>query len=269
MPSSPNTLLPAERQKIILELLEREGSVRNAELKELLKVTVATVRADLRELESAGACVLTWGGAVAKRAAGGAVSSASDGDVRFWERSKLNMDAKRAIGARAAQLVEDGQTIIIDSGSTTMELVRNLPPNWEYLRIVTPALDVASIAAQFRYIELVMTGGVLRNRTRSLIGAQVLRSLEAFNADWVFLAAGGFSITHGATISNSLEGEVKRAMLQRGAKLALMVDSSKFGVVLALSIVPLSAIDYVITDKYLADADAAAIEAVGPRVLRA
>lgn len=268
MPSSPTTLLPAERQKIILEILDREGSVRNAELKELLKVTVATVRADLRELEAAGACVLTWGGAVTRR--GGTLpSSTTDGDSRFWERSKLNVEAKRAIGARAAQLISDGQTIIVDSGSTTMELVRALPPDWEYLRIVTPALDVASIAAQFRYIELIMTGGVLRNRTRSLVGAQTLRTLEGYNADWSFMAAGGFSLTHGATISNSLEAEVKRAILERGSHAALLADSSKYGTVLALSVAPLSAFHYVITDRNLSAEAAGAIEDAGPMVIRA
>ncbi len=257
-------MLAVERQKIILDILEREGSARNAELKELLNVTVSTVRSDLRELEKTGACALTWGGAVSKRPS----RTVTDGDTRFWERSTLNVEAKRAIGARAAQLVEDGQTIIVDSGSTTMELVNHLPSDWDYLRIITPALDIAVIASRYRYIELVMTGGVLRNRTRSLIGMQVLRSLEAFNADWAFLASSGFSITHGATVSNILEVEVKRVMLQHGAKVALMADSSKFGSIFPLSIAPLNAMHILVTDNHLSDADAAAIHALGTEVLR-
>src|SRR5215470_12925223 len=182
MPAYKGTLLAVERQRIILETLDREGAVRNAELKELLNVSMATIRSDLRELETAGVCEVIWGGAVSKR------RLASDSESFLAERSKLHPDAKRRIGARAAQLVEVGQTLIIDAGSTTVELVHHLPRDWDYLRIVTYALNVATIAAQFPYIELVMTGGILRHLTRSLIGPQVLRAIENVNADWVFLA---------------------------------------------------------------------------------
>src|SRR5215470_12850690 len=128
MPSNEGTLLAVERQRIIQDILDREGTVRTAELKEILNVSVATIRSDLRELESTGACEVIWGGAVSKR------RPASDSEAFLLERSKLNAEAKRAIGARAAQLVEVGQTILVDAGSTTVELVQNLPRDWEYLR---------------------------------------------------------------------------------------------------------------------------------------
>ncbi len=255
-------LLAVERQRIILEILEREGVVRNNELKDLLSVSTATIRSDLRELEKAGVCEIVWGGAVSKRFPVGDYGS------RLQERSKLHPEAKRRIGARAAQLVEVGQTIIVDAGTTTVELVHHLSRDLEYLRIVTPALNVAAAAAQFPNVELFMTGGVLRHLTRSLIGPQVLRALELFNADWVFLASGGFSIEHGVTTSNMLEVEVKRTMVQRAARVALMADSSKFGQVRSLTVIPMSEVNVLITDTNLGDKETAALEELGVQVLR-
>lgn len=257
--SSP---LAVERQRIIHEILEREGAVRNTELKELLNVSVVTVRADLRELEKAGVCEIIWGGAVYKG------PTVSDHESLLSERSRLNPEAKRRIGACAAQIVEAGQTIIVDAGSTTVELVHHLPRDLEYLRIVTPALNVAAAAAQFPKVELVMTGGILRHLTRSLVGPQAIRSLEMFNADWTFLASGGFSIEHGVTTSNMLEIEVKRTMVQRASRLALLADSSKYGKVRSLTVVPLAQVDMLITDNGMDEADAQALEKLGIEVLR-
>lgn len=262
MPAYEGTLLAVERQRIILETLDREGAVRNAELTELLSVSMATIRSDLRELESAGVCEVIWGGAVSKR------RLASDSESFLAERSKLHPDAKRRIGARAAQLVEMGQTIIVDAGSTTVELVHHLPRDWDYLRIVTYALNVATIAAQFPYIELVMTGGILRHLTRSLIGPQVIRSLENINADWVFLATGGFSVERGITTSNILDMESKRAICERGRKIAVMADSSKLGNVLSLTVIPMGQVDILITDVAMSAERAAEISACGVEVIR-
>ncbi len=257
-----SSLLAVERQRLIREILQREGVVRNAELKELLKVSTVTIRSDLRELENAGICEVIWGGAVYKR-----TIPETNYLTQLTERSKLNPELKRRIGVRAAQLIEEGQTIIVDAGSTTVELIHHLPRNFEYLRIVTPALNVATAASQFPYVELVMTGGVLRHLTHSLIGPQVLRSLEMFNADWTFLATEGCDVEYGITASNLLEVDVKRTMLQRAERNALMVDSSKFGKVLPLNVVPLQEIQTVIVDTGLGSADIEALSHLGVEVL--
>lgn len=255
-------LLAVERQKIIRELLEREGVVRNAELKAILQVSTVTIRADLRELENAGICEVIWGGALYKQP----VVEAEP--LLLTRRSKLNVEEKQRIGARAAQLVESGQTIIVDAGSTTVELVRHLPPDLESLRVVTLALNVAAAAVQFPQVELVMTGGVLRNVTYSLIGHQAIRSLEQFNADWTFLASGGFSLERGVTTSNVLEAEVKKTMFERGQRVALLADHAKFGNALALTVAPLASIDMLITGSGLSSTNAARIEGAGVQVIR-
>jgi DeoR/GlpR family transcriptional regulator of sugar metabolism len=252
--------LAVERQRLIRELLERDGIVRTAELKDVLQVSAVTIRSDLRELEGTGICQVIWGGAVYVKPI--------RGNHPLADRSAINSEAKQRIGARAAQLVEVGQTIIVDAGTTTLELVRGLSHDLEYLRIVTPALNIATAAAQFPHVELVMTGGVLRNLTHSLIGTQVLRDLEMFNADWAFIASGGFSTERGVTTSHILEVEVKKTMIQQAAKIALLADSSKFGLVRSLSVAHMSEIDVLVSDVGLSDAHAEELTRLGVDVIR-
>lgn len=246
---------------MILSILEREGMVRTAELSELFRVSMVTIRSDLRELEAVGECQLIWGGAISKR-------PATERELQLDRRSQLHAERKKRIGERAAQLVEIGQTIIVDAGTTTVELIHSLSREIDYLRIVTPALNIAAAAAYFPNFECVMTGGVLRNLTHSLIGPQVIRALEMINADWTFLASGGFSLEHGVTTSNILEVEVKRTMVQRAEKVVLLADSSKFGRILSLNVAPLSDIDILITDAELAASDVQAIADIGVEVLQ-
>lgn len=251
--SSP---LAAERQRIILSILEREGVVRTAELKQLLNVSQVTIRNDLRELEQAGECELVWGGAITKK-------PVYEREMLVEQRSKLNPEAKKRIGEYAASLIENGQTIIVDAGTTTVELIHSLPRDLEYLRIVTPALNIAMAASYFPNYETIMTGGILRTLTRSLIGTQVLLALESFNADWVFLASGGFSIQNGVTTGNILEVDVKRTMAERAEKVVLLADSSKYGVKMSLNVIPLTRLSLLITDTSLLEADAEQIRALG------
>lgn len=259
--SDNNSLLAVERQRVILEMLRREGVVRTAELHELLNVSLVTIRSDLRELERIGECEVIWGGAVSS-------TPPTEAETELEQRSKLNSDRKKRIGQRAADLVETGQTIIVDAGSTTVELVHHLPRNLDYLRVVTPALNIAVAATHHPDVELVMPGGVLRSLTHSLIGSQTLRALEMHNADWTFLASGGFSAERGVTTSNMLEVEVKKTMVHQAQQVVLLADSSKFGRVRSLTVAPIKDIDIIITDTKLPDDDTTRLEALGVRVFR-
>ncbi len=261
MSSNETTHLAVERQRIILEILRREGVVRNAELKELLNVSVVTIRSDLRELERLGECEIIWGGAVSTK-------PASEGESLLTERGHIRAEEKRRIGARATEFIQTGHSIFVDAGSTTVELIRNLPHKLEYLRVITPALNVAVAASHYPDVELVMPGGVLRNLTRALVGPHASQGLELFNADWVFLATGGFSIEGGITTSNILEVEVKKVMVRRASQVCVLADSSKFGRVLSLNVVALTEVDALITDTGLSDEYASAIGALGVEVIR-
>lgn len=262
MVSNDTTPLAVERQRFILNMLKREGVVRTAELCELLNVSAVTIRSDLRDLEQLGECELIWGGAVSPE-------PAEEAEMRLEQRSRINHESKQRIGARAAALIEAGQTVILDAGTTTVEIINHLPRDFDYLRVITPALNVAVATTHYPYIELVMPGGILRNITRSLIGPQTLQSLEMFNADWCFIASGGFDVAHGVTTSNIMEVEVKRTMVKQANRVALVADGSKFGRTLSLNVAPLDNIDLLITDHQMSDADVQAVEAAGVTVLRA
>lgn len=258
-----SALLAVERQQMILEILARDGVVRNRELKELFNVSQVTIRSDLRELEAAGYCEIIWGGATSAKSQPGFES-----ETLLSKRSRLHPEEKNRIGARAAQLVQIGQTIIVDAGTTTVELVNHLPRDLDYLRIVTPALNVASAAAHFPHYEIVMPGGILRHLTRSLIGTQVVNFMENVIADWFFMATGGYSLEYGITTSNLLEVDVKRTMLEAAERVVVLADSSKFGKHLSMRVTPLSRIDMLITDTNLSDVDTKTIESAGVEVLR-
>lgn len=259
--ANDNALLAVERQQRILEILQREGAVRTAELTELLNVSSVTIRSDLRELEKNGDCEIIWGGAVSK-------VPPSDAETLLNQRTQLHREAKQRIGKKATSFIELGQTIFVDAGTTTVEIINHLPDHLDYLRVVTPALNVAVAATYHPYIELVMPGGVLRNLTRSLVGVQTIRSLEMFNADIVFIASGGFDLQHGITTGNILEVEVKRTMVKNSKKVILTADGSKFGRALSLNVAPITDIDVLITDEQLSEKDAQALQALGVEVLR-
>lgn len=259
--TNDNLLLAVERQRRICEILLREGAVRTAELTKLFKVSAVTVRSDLSELQKQGECEIIWGGAVSR-------IPPSDQNSLLQQRNQLNRDSKMSIGRKAVEFIQVGQTVFIDAGTTTVEIVNHLPRNLEYLRIVTPALNVAVAATHYPYVELAMPGGVLRNLTRSLIGAQTLRSLEMFNADIAFMATGGFNIENGVTTGNILEVEVKRTMVQKSKRVILTADGSKYGHSLSLNVAPITAIDVLISDHQLGDVDTDELRACGLEVIR-
>jgi DeoR family transcriptional regulator of aga operon len=143
-------------------------------------VSLVTVRADLRELQNQGALEIVHGGAVSRRP--------EDRELLLDERSRQNTETKRRIGARAAQMVRSEQTIIVDAGSTTIELINALPADLGELKIVTHGLNIAVAAAHLPYVEVVVPGGIVRPLTLAIVGPQVLGFLEMINADCVFLA---------------------------------------------------------------------------------
>ncbi len=254
-------LLSSERQTMILDLLDRTGVVRTADLRELLKVSPGTIRADLREMEAQGVLEIVHGGAVATR-------SVNDSKLRIDERAHQNTDNKRRIGIRAAQLITNEQTLIVDSGSTTVEFINALPNNLDYLQIITHGLNIAVAASRLPNVEVLMPGGIVRSSTQTLVGPQVVSFLEMVNAQIVFLATNGFSIEYGVTTANMLEAEIKRKLIQRADKVVLLADSSKYGKRQALRIMPMDEVDIVISDKDLDDDVVQQMKALNIEVLR-
>jgi DeoR/GlpR family transcriptional regulator of sugar metabolism len=232
------------RQKLILDLINREHRVTVEELCEQFAVSEMTIRRDLRVLEQEG---------LLKRTHGGAVSNLG----RSYEpplliRAAENTAAKVAIGRKAAEMVRDGHSIALDIGTTTLEIVRALHDKHN-LTILTASLPIAcEIASTFPLgsdIRLILTGGIVRAGELSLIGDIATHTYSHLHVDVAFIGAGGIHLEEGLTEYNLEDTQVKQVLIRTAQEKVLVADSSKFGRATFASICPLSAIDTVVTDS--------------------
>ncbi len=233
-------MLPEERRRRILELIETAGSVSVEELAQQFQVSEMTIRRDLRILEGDG---------LLRRVHGGATSSRGRSyEPPFLLRSRKYADAKARIGAIAASLIQDGDSIVLDVGTTTLEIARHLK-NRRNLTVITPSLHIANILAGHPAIRLILTGGILRPGELSMVGHLAERSFQEFYVDHLFLGIGGISLEAGLTEFNLEDAWVKKAMLGSAKECTVVADASKLGNIAFASVAPLSAIHRLITDS--------------------
>ncbi|WP_324667895.1 DeoR/GlpR family DNA-binding transcription regulator [Geochorda subterranea] len=239
--SESDHLLPAERLDRIRQILLTQGSVRVAALSRELDVSEVTIRSDLARLEQEGFARRTHGGAVLARG--------TRFERPFAEQEARFREEKQRIGAAAAALVEDGDTIILDVGTTTTEIARHLPPV-SNLVVVTSALNIALELERHPGVTVVVTGGTLRPMQHSLVNPLATILLAQINADKLFLGCNGVSADKGITNSNLQEAEVKRAMIAAAKRVIVVADSSKIGAVAAAHVAPISVVHQLITDDH-------------------
>ncbi|WP_242111819.1 DeoR family transcriptional regulator [Luteimonas aquatica] len=228
-----------QRRQRILELLVEHGGVQVGELAERFEVSTVTIRADLRQIESQGLANRTHGGAALVR------TPPQERDIH--EKDALNLPLKESIGARAAQLVQPGENIIIDSGSTTMTLARHLRQHRD-VTVMTNGLNVAWELAHAPGVELLLTGGQLRKQSLSLHGSQAEASLNTYSFDTVFLGADGLDLQFGLTTHHEAEASLNHRMVERARKVVVLTDASKFGRVSLHRIARLEQVHVIITD---------------------
>lgn len=254
----PSAPMAKGRRLKILEWLEEEGSARVRELSTAFDVSEVTIRLDLERLEADGHIVREHGGAYLKT-------------VRQQVRSmalqhQTHMDEKRRIGRSAAKLVEDGETIIIDSGSTTTEVAANLLDRTE-LTVITNALNIALNLGAVPSIEVHMPGGQFKAPTLSLSGSKSAQYFEGIFAQKVFLATAAVSSEAGLTYPSLADLHVKRAMIESAEKVYLVADSSKIGRTSFSALAGIEVIDVLITDEGIPPQQRAAFEAAGIEVI--
>lgn len=225
-----------ERQKQIVNMLQRTGEVKIAELKELFTVTDMTLRRDLEKLEQSGILKRTYGGAILVTK-----------DLALPERSTVNILEKERIGRRAASLVKPGESIFIDSGSTTLQVARALPEKAS-ITVVTNAIHVAVELSEKR-IPTVVIGGVLMETTNAMGGTAAIESISKLAFDKVFLGTTGLSQLHGFSNSNMLEADIKRAAINRAGEAYIVMDHTKFGTNALFSFAALHEVSGIITDR--------------------
>jgi DeoR/GlpR family transcriptional regulator of sugar metabolism len=234
-------VLATQRQHLILQELDAEGTVRVAALADLLRVSEMTVRRDIDALDAEGLLLRVHGGAT--RA--GAFSAVEPG---FGAKSAREADAKRAIAAEALTLLRPGMTLLVSGGTTTHELARLLPRDLG-LTVATNSLMAANAlaAAGDGGIRTVVLGGQ-RTPSEALVGPVTVHALDNLHADLCFMGVHGFDPEAGITSPNLLESEVNAAMIAASDQLAVLADATKYGTVGLAGIAPLSAVGILITD---------------------
>lgn len=239
------------RQQAIKDLLARAGVVRVSALAKELGVSTVTIRSDLDDLERQGALFRTRGGGVP-------VNLASP-ELPLEESSRMHLAEKRKIGARAARLVQNGDTIIIDVGSTTTELAKALPPTLRDVVVMTNGLNIALLLESHPGVSVIVTGGMLRPLQHSLVNPYATALYDELNADIGFLGCNGVHPNKGLTNTNVQEAEVKAQMMRASRRAVVLADHSKLLQVATARIAGLEAIHVLITDER---ADPAALRAL-------
>ena len=247
-------MLAIKRLEVISQLLSENGSVDATQLSERFDVTPKTIRKDLDKLENLGLLDRVHGGAVLKR---------TDTSVLPIEQRKLqNVPEKRRIGMAALDFVQEGDTIIIDGGSTTLELARLLGE--KRILAITSDLKIALELMNKTYVDLFVTGGHLRrDSSYTLLGRDAERVLEKYKAKKVFLGTTGLDLENGLSVLNSDEAEVKKAMISAAQEVICLVDYSKFNHVAFAPFCPMEKIDVLITDNRIPSAEREALQRRG------
>jgi DeoR family transcriptional regulator, aga operon transcriptional repressor len=247
-----------ERRGIILEQLNSIGQVNVSELSEKLGVSEVTIRNDLANLEKKNLLV---------RARGGALKTVRVGlDFELSEKGKKYSKEKQLIGKAAASLVEDGDTIVLDSGTTTFEVAKNLT-SYKDLTIMTNALNIARMLADYENVRVMMPGGYLRKKSLSLVGAPAEETFRNYYCDKLFLAVDGFDTAQGLSTPNVEEAHINKVMIEISRQVIVVTDSSKFLRRSFAFICGLENIDVVITDSNIPSEDKRILENANIKVI--
>jgi DeoR family fructose operon transcriptional repressor len=262
--------LPAGRKAQLAAYVADTGQVTVGELAERFGVSIDTVRRDLDQLSADGVLVRTYGGAVS-------LSTISRTDRAVHQRLSLQEQEKEKIAAVAATVVQDGSTIMINGGTTTLALARELRQHRD-LTVATNNLLVPGALAPTAVRDIYFFGGAVRSLTLATVGPVSFRANSGteldISCDLAFIGVGAVSPDAGFTTSNLAEAAMMQEMISRAARVAILADSSKFGRRLFAQVSELGAADYLITDTMpppdLGDALAASeVEVITPAAPRA
>jgi len=235
-------LLTEQRRRNLLDLVDQNGQVTVVDLVKRFSISAVTVRSDLDALASIGAIVRSHGGAVRR------LEATQDYPLRTKET--LHHIEKVRIGKAAAELVRAGETIILDSGSTTAEIARHLKKlKLPSLTVITNALNIAAELADHAGISLMMIGGLLRPISCSFVGPQAEAMMNDFHADRLFLAVDGFDLENGPSTPDVLEAQLNNVMIRSAKEVNVVADFSKLGRRSVSKIGPFDRIGRLITDK--------------------
>ena len=250
-----NTL---KRRELIIEQLCREGSVRVEQLSAQFSVSSVTIRSDLRQLEKSGCAVRAYGGAM--------LNKQFAFDRPLQDKGRLNRDVKYAIACAAAELVNDCDAIILDSGSTTSQMAQQLVGKKD-LVVMTNALNIAFELANNEQVDLMVVGGSVRRKSWSLYGPAAEQHMRQFRFDKLFLGVDGFDLQSGITTPDPGEAQLNRAMCDVAREVIAVADASKFGRTSFCMIREIGQIQRLVTDSRIPESYLHALNHLGVDVI--
>jgi DeoR/GlpR family transcriptional regulator of sugar metabolism len=231
-----------ERQQHIARAVEEHGRVRVTDLAERFDVSEVTIRKDLRVLETEGRVVRAHGGALAP--------GRSRPERAFEVRERLQRTEKERIGAAAADLVIDGESIALDASTTALAMARSLKArgSWVHLTVITNGLRIATELTGHRGITVAMPGGFVRSEALSLVGPLGSGLLEKVNIQKAFMGAAGFTLDTGLSDATDDEAQIKRLIVGAASEVVALVDHTKWGRTAFATFCPTDMLTAVVTD---------------------
>jgi len=234
------TLIPAQRRAWIQEYLAIHKIVRSIELSDQLATSEATIRRDLEWLESEGIAERTHGGAI--------FSQRMLLETQYFHRAQVHAEEKQKIGMAAAALVEDGDIIFVNSGTTTTQFIRHLPRN-THITLITNNLSACLEIGEPGF-EILVPGGEYQPRSNSVAGRFAIDNLNQVYASKAFIGVDGLTLAQGCTVPSNAEAEMDRLMIERTrGPIIVVTDHSKWGVVSNFEIAKLSQIHKLVTNE--------------------
>ena len=260
-PVPPPRLLVEERRRLIVEYVETNGRATVEELAARFGTSTVTIRNDLESLARSGALARSHGGALPS-------TQTVTNDVPLNIKETHSHPQKLRIGQAAAKLIKDGETIILDSGSTTVEIARQIRQlKFESLTVVTNALNIALELSGLTNIRVMMLGGLLRPTSYSLVGPDAEQALSRISADKLFLGVDGLDPVVGVTTPDPLEASLNALMIRVSRETIAVFDASKLGQRSLSVITPMSTLNTVITDSSASDEMVEALREAGVDVM--
>jgi DeoR family transcriptional regulator of aga operon len=255
-------MLAEQRRRKILDLLEQQGQITVRDLVDRFSISAVTVRSDLDALGATGAILRSHGGAVRQLEA--------TRDYPLQLKASLHRDEKARIGKVAADLIQPGEVIILDSGTTTTEIARQLKlRNVHGVTIISNAINVIAELTDASGISVIGIGGVLRPVSQSFVGPQAEAMLRDLHADRLFLAVDGFDLESGPTTPDVLEAQLNGLMMQVSKRTTVVADFSKLGRRSVSRIGPGETIHCLITDLAAPDDFVQTLRTRGVEVIQA
>ena len=251
-------MLASDRHNRLLELILSHGTLKSSEIAQMMGVSTMTIRRDLDLLEEQGYVRRVHGGAQA----------VDERDVDYSLRRGRNAGAKQRIGTKAAEFVQNGETVYLDAGTTTMEVAKSLKNRrLSNVRVVTHAVNIAAELSGTPGLNVLQVGGELFLQNYSATGPLALETIRRFSFDRFFLGAQGVDPLAGLTNSSLLEAEVKNAAIAARRWVCLVCDASKWGRVTFAPCGTLDDLDLFITDSRLPKEAVARLQELGLEVI--